>query len=105
VVQWTYDTWNLAHSTATQVVKAGDKWFFVTPNYAYGKALQAGATKFVEAAGGKVMGAATFPFPETTDFSSFIIQASSSSLMWTALEGASAIFLPEPFCSATGERR
>ena len=79
VIQWTYDTWNLAHSTATQVVKAGgDRWFFVTPNYAYGKALQADATKFVEAAGGKVMGAATFPFPETTDFSSFIIQASSS---------------------------
>ncbi len=79
VIQWTYDTWNLAHSTATQVVKVGgDKWFFVTPNYAYGKALQADATKFVEAAGGKVMGAATFPFPETTDFSSFIIQASSS---------------------------
>jgi branched-chain amino acid transport system substrate-binding protein len=31
VIHWTYDTWNLAHSTATQVVKAGgDKWFFVT---------------------------------------------------------------------------
>jgi branched-chain amino acid transport system substrate-binding protein len=79
VIQWTYDTWNLAHSTATQVVKAGgDKWFFVTPNYAYGKALQADATKFVEAAGGKIVGSATFPFPETTDFSSFIIQAVSS---------------------------
>ena len=25
--------------------------------------------------------------------------------MWTALEVASAIFLLEPFCSATGERR
>jgi branched-chain amino acid transport system substrate-binding protein len=78
-IQWTYDTWNLAHSTATQVVKAGgDKWFFVTPNYVYGKALQADATKFVEASGGKVLGAATFPFPETTDFSSFIVQAASS---------------------------
>jgi len=78
-VQWTYDTWNLAHSTATQVVKAGgDKWFFVTPNYAYGKALQADATKFVDAAGGKVLGNATYPFPETTDFSSFIVQATAS---------------------------
>ena len=79
LVHWTYDTWNLAHSTSTQIVKAGgDKWFFVTPNYAYGKALQADATKFVEAAGGKVVGAAIFPFPETTDFSSFIIQAAAS---------------------------
>jgi branched-chain amino acid transport system substrate-binding protein len=79
LVHWTYDTWNLSHSSTTQVIKIGGKtWFFVTPNYAYGKALQADATKFIEAAGGKVLGAAVFPFPETTDFSSFIVQAASS---------------------------
>ena len=79
LVHWTYDTWNLSHSSTTQVIKLGGKtWFFVTPNYAYGKALQADATKFIEAAGGKVLGAAVFPFPETTDFSSFIVQAAGS---------------------------
>ena len=79
LVHWTYDTWNLSHSTATQVVAAGGKtWFFVTPNYAYGKALQADATKFIEASGGQVVGATVFPFPETTDFSSFIVQAVGS---------------------------
>jgi branched-chain amino acid transport system substrate-binding protein len=79
LVHWTYDTWNLSHSSTTQVIKIGGKtWFFVTPNYAYGKALQADATKFIEAADGKVLGAAVFPFPETTDFSSFIVQAASS---------------------------
>jgi branched-chain amino acid transport system substrate-binding protein len=79
LVHWTYDTWNLSHSSTTQVIKVGGKtWLFVTPNYAYGKALQADATKFIEAAGGKVLGAAIFPFPETTDFSSFIIQAAGS---------------------------
>ncbi len=79
LVHWTYDTWNLSHSSTTQVIELGGKtWFFVTPNYAYGKALQADATKFIEAAGGKVLGAAIFPFPETTDFSSFIVQAAGS---------------------------
>ncbi len=79
LVHWTFDTWNLSHSSTTQVIKLGGKtWFFVTPNYAYGKALQADATKFIETAGGKVLGAATFPFPETTDFSSFIVQAAGS---------------------------
>jgi branched-chain amino acid transport system substrate-binding protein len=79
LVHWTYDTWNLSHSSTTQVIAAGGKsWFFVTPNYAYGKALQADATKFIEAAGGQVLGATVFPFPETTDFSSFIVQAAGS---------------------------
>ena len=79
LVHWTYDTWNLSHSSTTQVIKLGGKtWFFVTPNYAYGKALQADATKFIEASGGKVVGATIFPFPETTDFSSFIVQAAGS---------------------------
>ena len=79
LVHWTYDTWNLSHSSTTQVIKLGAKtWFFVTPNYAYGKALQADATKFIEASGGKVVGATIFPFPETTDFSSFIVQAAGS---------------------------
>jgi branched-chain amino acid transport system substrate-binding protein len=79
LVHWTYDTWNLSHSSTTQVIKAGGKsWFFVTPNYAYGKALQGDATKFIEAAGGQVLGATIFPFPETTDFSSFIVQAAGS---------------------------
>ncbi|MBN9559846.1 MAG: ABC transporter substrate-binding protein [Alphaproteobacteria bacterium] len=79
LVHWTYDSWNLAHSTATAVTRnGGTSWFFVTPNYAYGKAIQADAARFVDAAGGKVLGNASYPFPETTDFSSFLVQAQSS---------------------------
>jgi branched-chain amino acid transport system substrate-binding protein len=69
----------LAHSTGTALVKAGgDKWFFVTPDYAFGHALQDDTAKFVQAAGGKVLGSVAYPFPDTTDFSSFLIQAQSS---------------------------
>lgn len=34
--------------------------------------------KFVKSAGGKVLGSATYPFPTTTDFSSYLIQAQSA---------------------------
>src|SRR6266478_10047917 len=33
-IQWTYDTWNVAHGTGKQVVNAGgDTWFFLTADY------------------------------------------------------------------------
>lgn len=78
-VQWTYDSWNLSHVTGTAVTKqGGDSWYFVTPNYTYGKSIQAETTQAVERAGGKVLGAAIYPFPETTDFSAMLVQAQSS---------------------------
>ncbi|MFL5257130.1 MAG: ABC transporter substrate-binding protein [Rhodopila sp.] len=78
-VHWTYDSWNLAHATGSAVTKqGGGSWFFVTPNYAYGKAIQVDATKAVEQAGGKVLGTAVYPFPETTDFSAMLVQAQST---------------------------
>lgn len=73
------DTWAMAHSTATSIVGKGAKnWFFVTADYGYGHALQDDATGFLKAAGGTVAGSAAYPFPGTTDFSSFLIGAQSS---------------------------
>jgi len=78
-VHWTYDTYMLAKSTGGAMVKAGgDSWYFMTADYAFGKQLQADTTALIKAAGGKVAGAAVYPFPETTDFSSFLVQAQSS---------------------------
>jgi branched-chain amino acid transport system substrate-binding protein len=78
-VHWTYDTWMLAHSTGGAMVKAGgDTWFFITADYAFGHAIQRDTTNFIKAAGGKVLGSVDAPFPGTTDFSSFLIQAQSS---------------------------
>ncbi len=78
-VHWTYDTWMLAHSTGGAMVKAGgDTWFFITADYAFGHALQRDTTNFVKAAGGKVLGSVDVPFPGTSDFSSFLIQAQAS---------------------------
>jgi len=78
-IHWVYDTYMTAKSTGTAVVKTGgDTWFFITPNYAFGHALQRDTTQFATAAGGKVLGANIYPFPETTDFSAALVQAKAS---------------------------
>ena len=79
MITWVYDTYMLAKSTGGAMVKAGgDSWYFLTADYAFGKQLQSDTTGFVKAAGGKVLGAAPYPFPGTTDFSSFLLQAQAS---------------------------
>jgi branched-chain amino acid transport system substrate-binding protein len=78
-VHWTYDTYMLAKSTGGAMVKAGgNSWYFLTADYAFGKQLQSDTTDLVKAAGGKVAGASLYPFPGTTDFSSFLVEAQSS---------------------------
>ena len=78
-VQWTYDTWMLANSTARAMTRAGgDTWFFVTADYAFGTSMEAEGGKIIGAEGGKVLGSARFPFPGTTDFSAFLLRAQAS---------------------------
>jgi branched-chain amino acid transport system substrate-binding protein len=77
-VHWTYDTWSLANGTGKEVVKAGgDTWFFLTADYAFGKALERDTTAVVVANGGKVLGSVLHPLT-TADFSSFLLQAQAS---------------------------
>lgn len=79
VVHFAWDSWCLAHSTATSSVQTGgDKWFFVTADYAFGHASEADATKFILEAGGEVVGSIRYPYGSTTDFSSFLLQAQAS---------------------------
>ncbi len=79
LVHWTYDTWEIAHSTGVATVKSGgSKWFFITADYAFGKAMEVDLTRWVNEAGGKVLGHVLYPFPGTTDFSSFLLQAQTS---------------------------
>ncbi|MBP2232575.1 branched-chain amino acid transport system substrate-binding protein [Azospirillum agricola] len=79
LLHWSWDSWCLAHSTATSLVKTGgDRWFFVTADYAFGHAAQADATRFVQAAGGRVIGSVAYPFGTTLDFASFLLQAQAS---------------------------
>jgi branched-chain amino acid transport system substrate-binding protein len=88
--QWSYDTYAFAKGTASQVTKqGGDSWYFLTSDYAFGHSLQRDASRFVEASGGKVLGAVRFPFG-SPDFSSFLLQAQASKakVIGLAMSGA-----------------
>jgi branched-chain amino acid transport system substrate-binding protein len=77
-IHWVYDTWNLANGTGKAVVKTGgNTWFFLTADYAFGQALERDTGAVVEANGGKVLGKVRVPI-NTSDFSSFLLQAQAS---------------------------
>jgi branched-chain amino acid transport system substrate-binding protein len=85
-IHWTYDTYMLAKSPGQSMVKlGGDTWFMAVADYAFGQQLEADLTATVKAAGGKVIGRVPYPFPETTDFSSLLVQAQSSGAKVLAL--------------------
>ena len=77
-VSFTYDTYMLATGTGKALTKAGgDTWFFLTADYAFGAQLERDTTAVVTANGGKVLGSVKHPL-NTSDFSSFLLQAQSS---------------------------
>ncbi len=73
------DTYGDSHSTGGAVLKAGgDTWFLIVSDYTFGHALEREATQLITAGGGKVVGVVAYPFPGTTDFSSYLVQAQTS---------------------------
>ncbi len=84
----TYDTYMLATGTGKALTKAGgDTWFFLTSDYAFGHALERDTAAVVTAAGGKVLGGVKHPL-NTSDFSSFLLQAQSSKAKVVGLANA-----------------
>ena len=69
-IHWTYDTYMLSHSTGGAMVASG----------------QTSAVGM--AAGGTIVGDVDYPFPQTTDFSSFLLQAQSSGAQVLGLANA-----------------
>lgn len=87
-VHWVYDTAALANGTGSAVVKAGGKtWFFITVDYAFGHALERDVAAVVKKAGGKVLGEVRHPI-NTSDFSSYLLQAQSSGAQIIGLANA-----------------
>src|SRR5438477_5681082 len=75
---WAYDTHALAVGTGGALVEAGgNTWFFMTADYAFGYALEKDTGDLVKEKGGKVLGAVRIPL-NSSDFSSFLLQAQSS---------------------------
>jgi branched-chain amino acid transport system substrate-binding protein len=87
-VQWTYDTWALAHGTGKAVVETGGtSWFFLTADYVFGHDLEAQTAEVVKANGGTVLGSVRHPL-STPDFSSFLQQAKASGAKVVGLANA-----------------
>src|SRR5215207_8498494 len=87
-ISFTYDTYMLANGTGKALTKAGgDTWFFLTADYAFGHALERDTSAVVSANGGKVLGSVRHPI-NTSDFSSFLLQAQASKAKVVGLANA-----------------
>ena len=87
-VHWTYDTYALSNVAGKAMVKRGeDSWFFVTADYAFGMALERDAANVVKENGGKVVGDVRHPL-NSSDFSSYVLQAQASKAKVVALANA-----------------
>ena len=85
---WAHDTHALAVGTGGALVEAGgDTWFFLTVDYAFGYALEKDTSDIVTAKGGKVLGSVRVPL-NSSDFSSFLLQAQSSKAKIVGLANA-----------------
>lgn len=75
---WTYDTYAMAHGTASAVVANGGKsWFILASDYAFGAQLARDTTEVVVNEGGKILGSVKHPL-NVADFASFLLQAQAS---------------------------
>ena len=88
-VHWTYDTYAPGNVIARALTGLGAKsWYFVTADYAFGHALERDTTGVIRALGGTVAGGVRHP-AFAPDFSSFLLQAQSSSADVIAFANAS----------------
>jgi branched-chain amino acid transport system substrate-binding protein len=77
-IHYVFDTFAQANVTGLAAVKQGlDTWFFLTADYAFGQDLEKDTANVVQKSGGKVLGSVRHPI-NTSDFSSFLLQAQAS---------------------------
>ena len=66
-----------ANSVANALITMGKKWYYITPDYAFGHTVQSGLEAAAEKLGGTKVGADLTPLG-TTDFSSYLIKAQAA---------------------------
>ncbi|MHA7599895.1 ABC transporter substrate-binding protein [Alicycliphilus sp. T452] len=89
-IHYTYDSYALANGAVRGILAQGKKdWFIVGVDYAFGKAMTANLTEFVQAGGGRIVGSTFHPL-NASDFSSFLLQAQSSKAPVIALANATS---------------
>lgn len=89
-IQWARDSYGLAQSIGSEVVKSGgDSWFFITADYAFGHATEAAVGQVVTKSGGKIIGSVKHP-TASSDFSAFLLQAQASKAKIIGMANAGA---------------
>jgi len=84
-----HSTWMETHATGYSLAKRfGKKWFLITPDYAYGHALETGFKDVLQRIGGTIVGNELTPL-NTTDFSSHLtkIDAAKPDLVLVLVQG------------------
>jgi branched-chain amino acid transport system substrate-binding protein len=84
-----HSTWMETHATGLSLAKRfGKRWFLITPDYAFGHALEAGYKDVLGKIGGTIVGDELTPLG-TTDFSSYLtkIDAAKPDLIIVLVQG------------------
>jgi branched-chain amino acid transport system substrate-binding protein len=81
-----------AAAVASELIKIGKRWYYITPDYAFGHTLQDGLQKEAQKLGGVTAGADLTPLG-TTDYSSYLIkaQAANPEVILFLVQGADMI--------------
>lgn len=92
-IHYVYDTYSLAAGTAKAVLaNGGEKWFFLTVDYAYGHSLEENTTAVINELGGEVVGSVSHPLG-TSDMTSYLLQAQASDADVIALANSGSDFI------------
>lgn len=87
---WAYDTYTLARGTVNAQLEQGNmSWYFITVDYTFGHQWQADAERFVQEAGGTVVGSTMHPLG-AHDFSSQLLMAQASGAQAIGIANAGA---------------
>ncbi len=92
-IHYVFDTYTLPKVAGSAIVEHGGKtWFFITADYAFGQSMEENTASFVKAHGGKVLGDVRHPL-NTSDFSSYLLQAQASGAKVIGLANAGGDFI------------
>ena len=87
---WGWDTYSQSVGTASALVEQGKTdWFLITADYAFGHQMAKSLGETVKAKGGNIIGEVRHPL-NSTDFSSFLLQAQSSGAQVVGLANGGA---------------
>ncbi len=78
-IQWTYDLYANANAVVEGLVPTGaDTWFIMLIDIVSGHGMANDTAAALKRLGAKEIGRVAYPFPETTDFSSLLLQGKAS---------------------------